>query len=376
MPSGEAANPQAIIPAAQASTPRHDAVDAGVLTPEASHPNAERTDCGQLELTAERETVLKSANLLVVFDRSTSMDSSWEGTPKYQAAGKALLAALTPLRDQLTVGGVFFPSTTEAAPPQAACPNGCEPGNLDHWLPSAAGCCLSTTLGACNVNPIASSDQIDFTTAEAFGRALPARWQLPGATGTPLEAGIMRAAEAIAGRHFTEPLLVVVMTDGEPNCGTDEQRVIDQVAAWRKNQITTYVIGLPGAKSAEKLLTTLAQAGGGQNYIEPRDPKELEARLRAVLSGAVPAGWNSCSFHLEPKAAAPAKLRLFVTENGHESEVPRAAGQDSQWSVNAAGDQVELQGRLCARATAGDIAALRFVFGCPEAPPPPLPELQ
>ncbi|MEY4582133.1 MAG: hypothetical protein RL701_6836, partial [Pseudomonadota bacterium] len=64
--------------------------------------------CGEAQFKTETETVLNGANVLVVFDRSGSMEADWGGAPKYQAAGNALLAALTPLKDHLTVGGVFF----------------------------------------------------------------------------------------------------------------------------------------------------------------------------------------------------------------------------------------------------------------------------
>lgn len=54
--------------------------------------------------------MLKPGNVLVVFDRSGSMDGDWGGIPKYIAAGNALTAALAPLKDNLTVGGVFSAS--------------------------------------------------------------------------------------------------------------------------------------------------------------------------------------------------------------------------------------------------------------------------
>src|SRR4029077_5638864 len=43
------------------------------------------TDCGKLELTTNLKTVLQPGNVLVVFDRSGSMEGNWNGLPKYQA---------------------------------------------------------------------------------------------------------------------------------------------------------------------------------------------------------------------------------------------------------------------------------------------------
>jgi len=327
------------------------------------------TDCGKLELETDVKTVLKPGNVLVVFDRSGSMTEKWNDQPKYQAAGNALVAAIEPLKANLTVGGVFFPSPSPSVV-DPDCPQGCNAVDLAHWIPGPGGCCLKTAIaGACGVNSIDQPDQLDFAPANSFIAGLPLQWQLPGAGGTPLEAGITRAAEAVQQRKFTEPLVVIIMTDGEPTCGTDEQRVLDQISAWKTAAIPTYVIGLPGAQDAADLLKRMALAGGTDNYIDPMNPQELEQRLRAVISSTVRAGFDSCTFRLSPKAEVPEKLHLIVKMNGKESDVPRALSQDASWTVNAAGDQVELQGGLCDLAKNGSFEGLRFVFGCVDVPP-------
>ncbi|MET0384618.1 MAG: vWA domain-containing protein [Polyangiales bacterium] len=335
------------------------------------------TLCGTLELTTDIRTQLKRASILVVFDRSGSMEGLWGGVPKYQSAGRALVAALTPLASQLTVGGVFFPSPMVNVPINtSACPNGCEPLNLQHWIPGIGGCCLNSSPDSCPVNRIEAGDQLDFMPAQSFITALPQQWSLndpSGSAGTPLERGIARAAEAIDRGMLTDPPLVLVMTDGEPNCGTVLDNVIDQVADWKTLGISTYVVGLPGAQPAAQFLTQVAKAGGTDTFIDPKNPEELEARLRAVISSSVREGFSSCTFPIEPKAAAPEKLKLVVTEMGKELVVPR----DARWTINPTGDLVTLEGELCRKATAGAYEALRFEFGCPDPtppePPPPQP---
>jgi Mg-chelatase subunit ChlD len=346
------------------------------------NPAGDKENCGQLELKADTRTELKQGNIVVVFDRSGSMQTDWSGVPKYQAAGNALVAALTPLQDHLTVGGIFFPSPSMTmAPPANLCPTGCDPLNLDHWSPQGAGCCLTLGQG-CLVNSIEVPDQINFSPASGFIAGLPQHWTLDdpmGMAGTPLEAGIDRAAEAIKARTFTDPLLVLVITDGEPNCGSGRHHVLDQVAAWKTANIPTHVVGLPGALAAADLLNMMAQAGGSQSYIDPKDPKELEDHLRTVISSTVKTGFSNCTFNLQPKAAAPDKLHLIVTQNGQERDVPRKLSKDAHWSVNAAGDQVTLEDQLCKLAMDGTFQSLRFVFGCVDVPPldpppPPAPE--
>jgi hypothetical protein len=185
--------------------PKHD-VDAGV--------------CGELTLTTRLERVKSRANMLVVFDRSNSMNAVWGRTSKYAAAGQALLDAIRPLEDHLTLGSVLFPSVSDArAPVQLNCPAGCDPLNLAHWLPGPTGCCLDQNAPTCDVNPITSADQIAFMSAPMFAAQLPSRFPGDGrATGTPLQAAIERAAQAISSQMFSEPMAVLVLTDGEPNC--------------------------------------------------------------------------------------------------------------------------------------------------------------
>jgi hypothetical protein len=357
--------------------------DAGIIPPDEVAPcvtgkfcpvhDADSDVCGRLDLVTAVKTELKRANMLVVFDRSGSMEAAWAGVPKYESAGKALTAAIAPVQTQLTVGGVFFPSPVVIDPnAQTRCPDGCDPLNLDHWLPTV-GCCLTALADTCPVNPIDNADQIDFTAAPAFMSALPKLWSLndpTGSGGTPLERGIERAAEAIAKRTFTDKLMVFVITDGEPNCGTNERHVLEQVTRWRVAGIDTYVVGLPGAQPAAEFLTMLAKAGGSAAYIDPKNPAELEMRVRTVLTRAVRSGLSSCSIPLGSQAKDVSKLQLVVTQDGKDKPVPPAEGRDAGWALNAAGDEITLSGELCQAAKAGTYDSLHFSFACTKLPPP------
>lgn len=333
------------------------------------------TNCGKLDLQTNTKTVLRPGNVMVIFDRSGSMEADWGGAPKYQAAGNALVAAITPLKDQLSVGGVFFPS---AGMDMMNCPMGCNVADPTHWIPGPGACCLNTVAGGCSVSTIDQPDQLNFGTAESFIGALPMQWHIGAAAGTPLGTGIQRAAEAISARSFKDPLMVLVMTDGEPNCDTDPQKVLDQISAWNKSSVPTYVVGLPGAQAAADVLNSMAMAGGTDSYIDPKDPQELETRLRSAISTTVRAGFESCTFHLDQKADAPEKLHLIVKQAGMESDVPRDLSKSAHWKINAAGDEVELEGQLCDMAKDGTFEGLRFVYGCVDVPPlkpPPEPML-
>ena len=337
------------------------------------------TDCGKLELKTTTKTITMPGNVIVIYDRSTSMEMDWNGTPKFQAAGNAIIAALTPLKDLLTVAAEFFPSVDpKAAAGDPNCPMGCNVADPFHWIPGPGACCLNIAANlpdTCYVTPITSMDQIPFGPADNFISQAPMLWRFPpnGVGQTPLEGGVVQAAMAISNTKLEGTTNVIIITDGEPNCGTNPQNVLNQVTMWQQAGIATHVVGLPGSQGAADVLNQIAQAGGTMTYIDPKDPQELEMRLSAVLKSTVRQGFESCTFKLDPKAEAPEKLHLLVTQNGMESDVKRDLSKDAHWKINDAGDQVDLEGQLCDLAKDGTFESLRFVFGCVEAPPLPPP---
>ncbi len=319
--------------------------------------------CGTLTLEAEIEEIIMPGNLLVIFDRSGSMKEEWGGTPRYEVAGNALINALTPLQDSLTVGGVFFPSPSSGQ-------SMCDCGNWVNWIPG--GCCLGDS--SCTVNTIDQPDQISFRPGAQFVAEVPARWQ--GSGGTPLQQAVASAAQALANAVYDGPMSVLIVTDGAPTCDSEDQPVLDQVTQWAAAGIKTYVVGLPGSEGARNLLNQIAMLGGTMSYIDPADAADLEMRLSAIVSSTVQGGFDSCSITLSPPAEVPDDLQLVVVENGMELEAPRVfAGNAGGWSVTPDGVNVELTGAFCDNAQAGTYTELRFKFGCVSLPPlpPPMP---
>jgi hypothetical protein len=114
----------------------------------------------------------------------------------------------------------------------------------------------------------------------------------------------------------------------------------------------------------------LAKAGGSAAYIDPKNPAELEMRVRTVLTRAVRSGLSSCSIPLGSQAKDVSKLQLVVTQDGKDKPVPPAEGRDAGWALNAAGDEITLSGELCQAAKAGTYDSLHFSFACTKLPPP------
>ena len=243
-------------------------------------PTAADSDCGSFIVNTDVEVTQTPGNLLVVFDQSASMDEPWPatGTTKLQAAQKALSDALAPIKDLLTVGAIFLPTTA------------CAPGR-----PSAGA-----------VAPITGQGQIPFMPGAQFLTAWDMHWAAmpPGlAIGTPLEEAFMRADEALTSTPLTGATIVVAFTDGAPNCFTDsgggigglpigpaagglpgQQPTSDfekmRAADWLAMKgIKTYVVGLPGAQGVQ-VLNDIAVSGGTMSYIVPENSMGLETKLR------------------------------------------------------------------------------------------------
>jgi hypothetical protein len=341
--------------------------------------NADSDKCGSLTLDGDVKTTEKPGNVLLIFDRSGSMADKWNGVTKWQAAGTALVQALTPIQDKLTIGAVNFPSPADAVT--------CNPLDLLN-LPA----CLAAAAGTgCNVNPITAPDQITFKPGAQAVVELQTGG--PGGTpkyetvngSTPTSEGVQQADTALRGATLTGTTAVVIITDGEPNCSWNQQQTTTTIGNWLSQlHIKTYVVGLPGAVDGKgaAVLSTLAQAGGtpgaggATDYILPTDPATLQKKLAEIVSKTVSTSFDSCTIHLQPVANVPDKLHLVVNSNGVDQDVPHMFGATQAWTISADGSTVDLLGDLCKNVKAGTYGQIRFEFGCvalPVLPPPPPP---
>jgi len=193
--------------------------------------------------------------VLAIFDRSVSMGDPWDGQPRWQAAGRAFMDGIAGFEGLVTLGAIFFPQATE-----------------------------------CDVAPLSDPRQIQFQAGTRFRQqweAFPEN-RFPSG-GTPLGPAFERANEAVleaqtygligAGRRFR----VAVITDGEPNCGTDPDRVLFLAGAWKALGVELHVIGLPGSEEATVFLNQLAAAGGTVTAQMPTTPEETSGGVQVVV---------------------------------------------------------------------------------------------
>jgi hypothetical protein len=300
--------------------------------------------CDSVDVQSDAKTVVAPGNVLIIFDRSDSMGESFATdngcAPKYEAAGQALVDAISPLSDQLQVGALLFPTTSKLA--------------------------LCSAL----VDPITAPTQVDFQSGANFIQAWNGWWQSHGLIlGTPLNRAFDRADEALVNGGLQGTTVVVVFTDGEPIC-TDGVPAPDRAASWLTQGIKTYVVGLPGAEDAP-LLNEIAVQGGTGAYLLPKDAGALKKELAGIAQTTISTTLASCAITLNPSPPDPSKVYLVVEDatTKKQYEVPR--GDPDGWQISADGATATILGKTCDDAKKGRFSKVSFEYGCVDLPPLP-----
>jgi hypothetical protein len=314
-------------------------------------PNTPDQGCG----TSTIKMTTTPGNLLIIFDQSGSMKQMWQTTTKLQAAQDALVAAITPLQNMLTVGAIFLPD------PMVGC--------SDPTVPA--------------VQPIDGPGNIPFTPGPQILTAFAAHWTNMGNSrggGTPLNEAFDRADVALKAAlpKLVGKVAVLIFTDGQPNCtpdpavtGIPTETEPQHAADWLNQNILSFMVGLPGAQGVT-LLNDVAINGGTMQYLTPDDPTMLADKLKEVIQQQISMGFDSCAIDLMPVASAPDKLQLVVEQAsmpGMPMEVPHDLGGTGGWTVTPDGAHVELSGDICDAAKSGKFSKISFKFGCKDIPP-------
>jgi Mg-chelatase subunit ChlD len=235
-----------------AVTARIDAARAAPTTLRGELLFAAVDDAGAPDAESPRVALDGPTTVLVVFDKSGSMGVGWsDGETRWTAANKALIAALAPAQEQLTIGAILFPQPD-----------------------------------ACLVAELSEPGQFAFARGPQFIDQWKRTIERDGVSGsTPLERSLRAADNAIS--QFQTPLgqsfIVLVITDGEPTCGDNVEALVSLPAAWLTRGIKTHVMGLPGSEAAAQLLDRIAKAGGSDKHQAIGSPGELETAVIAIL---------------------------------------------------------------------------------------------
>jgi hypothetical protein len=333
--------------------------DGGVVNPDAA--------CAQSSSAAS----LGQLTMLVMMDDSGSMaqNNKWN---QVAAAMKAFFA--DPAAAGLRVGLRLFPSDT----PTVGCwDTVC---NMDQAAAITACSTPLVDIAALTAAP-APADAQEAKLLAAIPAAPQGRQRNSG--GTPTYAALQGAeniAKTYAAAHPAEKVVVVFVTDGEPN-GCDEKIpdiakiASDTLAA---SKIATYAIGILGSNKAT--MDTIAMAGGTMQgiLIGGTDGATTEADLLKAF-GNIKSANVSCDFAVPPP---PANLMLNVNNvnvnytpgTGKAATLPRvkdaaSCGTTGGWYYddNATPTQIHLCMNTCTTVQADTGAALQVLYSCVES---------
>jgi len=206
------------------------------------------TNLGQGDLT-----------VLLLVDRSSSMAEHWDTGSKWEVALNSFFLGLDGVQDEVTLGALFFP-----------------------------------TDGGCAVAPMTGPAQFEYQSGRHFLDSFKAKSSNIFPEGsTPLGTAFEQAHVALdhaqqAGLMLDRRFRVVVVTDGVPNCGTNQDRVLTLASAWRGWGVELRVIGLPGSEEAAGFLAQLAAAAppnlpAGPGVVTPQSGQDTEDEFNNLL---------------------------------------------------------------------------------------------
>lgn len=308
-------------------------------------------DDGCPKVDVKPQATFSPGNLMVLFDRSVSMDDPFNNTSRLEAAKAALLSAIEPFTcdgpvsadgpncsDVLTVASILFPST--AVPPDIA-----------NFL-------------CTEVQPLSGAEQLPWMKSTDFVNAWNGYWQSRMTVlGTPISPAFMHAAAAIDEAQ-TQAMLegnyaVLFLTDGGGTCDGGAAG-LTQATAWAAAGIPTYVVNMDnsggggfGANAAYNDM--VAAAGGTVTSINPADQAALDAAMAMVLQAT--AKVESCELTLNGKIDDVDG----ACENGDVLLGPRKLEcSDTDGYQFTGPDTIELVGPACDELMAGGFLNAKF----------------
>ncbi|MDB4964325.1 MAG: putative secreted protein [Myxococcales bacterium] len=300
-----------------------------------SQTPAEPAGCGKQ--TFPISTTKVAPNIMMVVDESGSMKEPIQGATPPQSKWTALVGAVNALLGKYSGsaqwGMSIFPHTPA---------NACSAGTVDIAVGANTTMSILTKLNGMNDGNIGGNTPTNQSLQAMLGSA----------------AGLADATRAN---------YVLLMTDGQPNCGGDAKAVAATVGQLygQATSVRTFVVGIgDGASSDPGALNSWADAGhtaraGATKYYQVNTVNDLQQAFADIVNGVA-----SCTYSLTMK---PADASLVVGYlNG--AAVPSDAANGTTYDPKS--NTLEFHGTSCDAIKNGGATAVDVIYGCPSGPIP------
>ena len=260
------------------------------------------------------------ANFLIVLDRSASMEEMAGSTSKWWAASAAVQSVTSKNDQAVRFGLALYPGIAGTAR--------CQTGSVVVPIGDTKAATIAATLPA-----------------DAVGNS------------TPIAASLEVASAAPELTDATRANFVLLVTDGQENCGGNPTIPVQQMFA---RGIKTYVVGFGAAVNGAGLAQLATVGGtaraGAVKYYQADDPASLNTAMAAIAAGAM-----GCDFALAKAPPDPSKVYVYVNGQLAAHDPARTNG----WEYTPATSRLTLYGPTC-DAVSAPTARVSIVYGCPD----------
>jgi hypothetical protein len=293
----------------------------------------------------------KPAEILIVLDRSASMNDPPDGAPsgtgsKWSLVVPGVNQVVMATDSSVSWGLKVFPEGDGSE---------CVAGSVTSMIP----------VPIAPMNAKAVTDGVTATTPEG--------------NGTPTGDAINAATAYLKTLTDPNPKFILLATDGEPSCnGTSKDttgartQAVSAVTAAATAGFKTFVVGVATTKASdEQVLNDLANAGGeaapGSNPLATKfylasTQDQLVTALQTITGQVA-----SCTFDLTAVPPDPTNIAVHVDNTKAPQDTNKADG----WDYSTPDDkQITIYGSWCQKIKDANANTVNFVFGCPGQPPP------
>jgi hypothetical protein len=350
--------------------PNLDASRDAIPTRETSMVIPEDAACA----TATADAMQRPMNLLIVLDRSGSMNNTPANPTRWVSAVNALRTLLTRLDDQTRVGITFFPA---AAQPDTA--NG-------YATPAVPVAPLATTRATIlsRLSSTTPNGNTPMTCAIQGSTAYYRGFTMDGSRNVILITDGVPTEECTTTTADCGPLpldfaALIQWTMCRDRIGTNAVRVAVGLAQRETPPIRVFVAGTPEA--SDTFLSDLAVIGQTPRTADCRGSMSCHYSLRAGSFEAdltraldeIRGRAISCEFEVNADPSRVDPTRVNVNYQGAADAMSRLIVRDVDhrdgWDYANGMRTIVLYGPACDRVRTDSGARVRIVFGCPTATP-------